>query len=523
PSLRWSAATPRADVLVDSRSIAGLRTDLLDVRCMSGVQCSWTAKIDAADVSLGDWQFGQAQLMSPMQASIGESIEVSISTATAVSGTDIRFGDYKVRAISLREFAGATFTVANGGWQAQLPASTIRLQTLRPLELLESSFDLELQDTQVLHDGDRLESGFRLDPATATVSYRGIDIAVPAAAGTFTIEDDRQSADVRLSGAKRGISAAVSYTERTAGGELRVQDATFDMRRRSLATWLKRRGDAWNVIDGLVRANLTLLWAGLGDDRSYDGQIELNAAGLAGNYEELVFTGLELGLKADVEDDLSARIDPVDVRLGLLDAGVPVTNLEATLIPDLAMSTLQVERLGFEILGGSMHAKPFLWRRDSGRTEVPFEVRRIQPALMLALADFDSVEIDGSLSGVLPLLLVGRKVLIEGGKLSSEAPGGTIRYRPEVPVEGMKKDSSQLGTVTRALGNFHYESLSCDVNYAENGDLRLQMRIQGVNPDMDPNQPVILNLGLDNNVPQLLRSLQATRSIEDILERRASQ
>ena len=38
-------------------------------------------------------------------------------------------------------------------------------------------------------------------------------------------------------------------------------------------------------------------------------------------------------------------------------------------------------------------------------------------------------------------------------------------------------------------------------------------------PDVDPTQPVILNLNIENNVPQLLRSLQAVRSIEEILER----
>ena len=49
------------------------------------------------------------------------------------------------------------------------------------------------------------------------------------------------------------------------------------------------------------------------------------------------------------------------------------------------------------------------------------------------------------------------------------------------------------------------------------------MRLTGANPDVDPDQPVILNLGVENNVPQMLRSLQATRSIEEILERKLSE
>ena len=70
------------------------------------------------------------------------------------------------------------------------------------------------------------------------------------------------------------------------------------------------------------------------------------------------------------------------------------------------------------------------------------------------------------------------------------------------------------------LSNFEYESLTSDVNYTEAGDLKLQMRLSGVNPDTDATQPIILNLGVENNVPQMLRSLRAIRSIEDILKQR---
>ena len=83
-------------------------------------------------------------------------------------------------------------------------------------------------------------------------------------------------------------------------------------------------------------------------------------------------------------------------------------------------------------------------------------------------------------------------------------------------------DTSQLGIVTRTLRNLEFDSLTSAVNYSEEGDLVLKMRLKGINPDVDPTQPVILNLNVENNVPQMLRSLQATRSIEDVLERQLS-
>ena len=84
-------------------------------------------------------------------------------------------------------------------------------------------------------------------------------------------------------------------------------------------------------------------------------------------------------------------------------------------------------------------------------------------------------------------------------------------------------DLSGLGITIRALSNFEYESLSSEVDYTAGGDLKLQLRLTGRNPDLDNGRPVILNLGIENNVPQMLRSLQAARAVEDILLRKIQQ
>jgi hypothetical protein len=74
----------------------------------------------------------------------------------------------------------------------------------------------------------------------------------------------------------------------------------------------------------------------------------------------------------------------------------------------------------------------------------------------------------------------------------------------------------------RALQNFEYDSLESGVNYSADGTLALKMKLTGVSPDYDPNQPIVLNLGIEDNIPQLLKSLRAVRSLEDIIERRVT-
>jgi hypothetical protein len=144
--------------------------------------------------------------------------------------------------------------------------------------------------------------------------------------------------------------------------------------------------------------------------------------------------------------------------------------------------------------------------------------KSIQLQFIIDLVEFEDIELKGSISGVLPVTITDKSLTITDGRLESDPPGGVIRYRPGTG-EGAALSDSGLGLVTQALSNFQFESLTADVNYLENGDLKLQMQLTGMNPDLDDKQPVILNLGVENNIPQLLRSLQATRSVMEILEK----
>jgi len=158
---------------------------------------------------------------------------------------------------------------------------------------------------------------------------------------------------------------------------------------------------------------------------------------------------------------------------------------------------------------------------DADTNQLMLRASGVQLPLMAGLADLESVTISGSVSGEVPVTIRGNNVIIDNGRLENDPPGGVIRYGGGAAT-GVVNDDSQLGIVTRTLRNFEFDSLTSAVNYSQDGDLVLQMRLKGINPDVDPTQPVILNLNVENNVPQMLRSLQATRSIEDVLERQLS-
>ena len=189
--------------------------------------------------------------------------------------------------------------------------------------------------------------------------------------------------------------------------------------------------------------------------------------------------------------------------------------------PDIDNRAVEVNALSMKVLGGTVTADPFRFDLESDTNKLMLKASGIQLPLMAGLADLEAITVSGSVSGDIPVTIHGNKVIIDSGRLENDPPGGVIKYRGG-GAEGIAQQGSQLGVVTRTLENFEFDSLTSAVNYSEDGDLVLQMRLKGINPDVDPLQPVILNLKVENNVPQMLRSLQATRSIEDVLEKRIS-
>jgi len=189
--------------------------------------------------------------------------------------------------------------------------------------------------------------------------------------------------------------------------------------------------------------------------------------------------------------------------------------------PDIEEAAITVNSLTMDVLGGRVTADPFRYDLDADTNQLTLRASGVQLPLMAGLADLESVTISGTVSGEIPVTIRGNNVIIDDGRLENDPPGGVIRYGGGAAT-GVVDDDSQLGLVTRTLRNFEFDSLTSAVDYSQDGDLVLQMRLEGINPDVDPTQPVILNLNVENNVPQMLRSLQATRSIEDVLERQLS-
>ena len=112
--------------------------------------------------------------------------------------------------------------------------------------------------------------------------------------------------------------------------------------------------------------------------------------------------------------------------------------------------------------------------------------------------------------------------MVDAGAVAAREPGGVLRYQSD-KLQRLAQSNAGMRELAGALDNFHYTVLSSQVNYAEDGNLQLGLRLQGSNPNFQQGRQVNLNVNLEENIPALLTSLQLSSQVSDIIQQRVQE
>ncbi|MBA4501276.1 YdbH domain-containing protein [Marinobacterium marinum] len=125
----------------------------------------------------------------------------------------------------------------------------------------------------------------------------------------------------------------------------------------------------------------------------------------------------------------------------------------------------------------------------------------------------------GVLGGALPISVNNNQVSITQGQLVSQG-GGVIRYQPTPEIAQMGKQNPGIKLALDALTDLRFDLLELTLDYAPSGDTLMQARLKGRNPNWQQGRPVDLNLNIEENVLDLLRTLRLTDRVTDAIDRR---
>jgi hypothetical protein len=152
--------------------------------------------------------------------------------------------------------------------------------------------------------------------------------------------------------------------------------------------------------------------------------------------------------------------------------------------------------------------------------ETTLQVNNIPLQKLLDLQGTKKIYATGNAGGSIPIKINGNFFEITDGGMKAEQSGQIIYAT--TPEERAAANQG-LRTTYEALSNFLYVELVSSINMAPDGKSTITIQLKGTNPDFRNGQPIELNLNVQQNLLDLMRSLSISSNIEQIISERALQ
>lgn len=271
-----------------------------------------------------------------------------------------------------------------------------------------------------------------------------------------------------------------------------------------------------DILAGTASAHARLDWRIGPNTAVITGPVQVNLNNLSGYVNDIAFLRLSADFAAELMPDWRLRSTrATQLSLDSLDAGIELADIRSNLRIDASAGSVLLTDTSLNVFGGTVSSERLDYHLQDNDSRFDIVIDRIDLNQVLSMSAYQAVSASGLVSGQLPVRLQGLTPSISDGTLSALPPGGTIRYD-----SGTAAGSQRLELVYQALQHYRFNLMEARVNYQESGELDLAIRMEGTSPELNGGQRINLNLNINDNIPALLQSLQAARSVSDSIQTR---
>ncbi len=523
PGLEWSASISSASSYVTFGELRDQPVQFSAIECRSGISCLVTLSGDLEETAIGKSSFSAARFNLPIAVTIDENTRFDIGKDSGIQIRDFRAGSLRTALLDISRPESGRIELHDAGWSASAEAMNLALEGLSPTP--NARISGEIRVSKMLFEETNAHTRFNASMTMddLTTSFNDIRLSDLSIASDVLVEDDDLDLQLRLS-----TQGGELRTDIDMDGDLASATARISLEKASLNlgdTPLSSLLQGWPYSIDLSAGRFELTGSFQLEEDGISGDAALVTDQASGAYEDIAFVGFDSTVVMNLDKNGGLSTQPGAFSLSLLDAGIRAKDISGLASISDNGSVIDVRQLKFKVLGGTIDVDPFMYVDSKHFNSIVLQADGLQLSQIADFAELASFDVDGGVSGEIPIRIGDDGITITDGILESDGKGGSIRYIPAVMNEDAHDASepqSQLDIVTRSLGHFEFSSLISEISYSNDGNLNMKTRLTGINPDVDPTQPIVLNLNIENNIPQLLRSLQATRSIEQILEQRSA-
>jgi len=384
-------------------------------------------------------------------------------------------------------------------------------------EQASAALELVLQDLEFTA-GNEIRASVRTSSRALDIELPGIELLNPSIDSDLALAGNRLrgTADISLD-QRANTSLSFNHDLDSGAGDLSVMLETVRFSAANpLSTLVNVQDINADIVAGAISGSGEFAWQQVESDWQLTGPISVNMDALSGLAADVYFVGFNSVVQARVQDGTLQSTGLLPASVATVDVGLPMNQINWRYGFDLAAGTFSISELRTDMLGGTVEIPDFVYTRDARENRLRVVLSRLDLATIVALANYPNLQVEGSVSGYLPLLVTADGVVLEAGLVSALDPGGRIRY---TSTTGTSSNAS-VELLNEALSNYRFETLNAELEYGADGDLDMGVQLRGSNPDMRGGQPINLNVNIADNIPTLLRSLQAGRLITEQLEQR---
>jgi len=182
--------------------------------------------------------------------------------------------------------------------------------------------------------------------------------------------------------------------------------------------------------------------------------------------------------------------------------------------PDIA--TLSDFSAGF--LDGTLSLKHIDYDMAKKEGETTLQVNNIPLQKLLDMQGTKKIYATGTVRGNIPVKMKNDLLEIMDGGMNAEQSGQIIYAT--TPEERAAANQG-LRTTYEALSNFLYVQLVSSINMNPDGKSVITIQLKGTNPDFQGGRPIELNLNVEQNLLDLMRTLSISSNIEQVISEKA--
>lgn len=487
----------------------------------SNTQAWLDLTIDSIEVALSakvlETQLGGKLDASNLSLSCTQAFSCSAKALLELHDTTLKASDWAAEQITIKSLIEAT--VINGRQTFSGVDTQLRLVG-GAFEDTTMSFAATLAHWQVENSKTETLSAFaQFELQDWSLAYGSYALNKPQVGGNLTFAGNELS--VTLEGGLPPNITASSKIE--ANLENNTGNIAFDLPPfsidldRPISSYVSGLDSGLDIIGGEIAVTGIANWHFDSDGvLNFSGPISLEMNDISGVYDNYYFLGLSSNLSAEMTNPLGLKTKTRQTaRIATAEVGLAIDDISWDYEFDSTDSSLAIAELTGNLLGGRIIVPEARFKDFTSDTELTVVISDLDMNLITALAEYPELQVEGFVSGYLPINLRDGEITMRDGLVSALNPGGSIRYTPLTP-----SNNSSVKLVNDALSNYQFKTLDSELFYDELGDLNMKVELRGGNPDMIGGQQINLNLNIVNNVPDMLESLRASRSISDALEQR---